>query len=185
MRAPTPRKRFLPRSSLSVDPNSHSDCVRSGHRHVRLYFVGSSKTGNDCRSVASGNHKHVESIAMHKRVQTPMKTCARAHIITLNSTQTWTYAHVQTISGDLMPTVLLENLFRYASMRAQFRNSRLDVIHQSLNGIGQRPSLTPCSTLSFSPSLPYSMQATSFSLVCSLSRNPPATTWTCLMRAIS
>jgi len=47
LRAPTPRKRFFPRSSLSVDPNSHSGFVRSGHRHVRLYFVGSSKTGNE------------------------------------------------------------------------------------------------------------------------------------------
>jgi len=73
-------------------------------------------------------------IAKHEGVHTHKNTHTR--------TNGHTHTRVQTISGDLMPTNLLENLFRYASMRAQFRNSRLDIIHQSLNGIGLRPSPT-------------------------------------------
>ena len=118
-------------ASSSVDPNSHSDVVCSDHRHDRLYPFGASKTGHNRLSPIQ---KHVESIAKHDGVHTHKNT----HTRTNGHTQT----RVQTISGDLMPTNLLENLFRYASMRAQFRNSRLDIIHQSLNGIGLRPSPT-------------------------------------------
>lgn len=38
----------------------------------------------------------------------------------------------QTLSGDALPPVVLENLFRYASMRTQARNSRLKLIRESL-----------------------------------------------------
>ena len=38
----------------------------------------------------------------------------------------------QILSSDALPSNLLETLFRYASMRVQWRNSRLDLVHQSL-----------------------------------------------------
>ena len=47
----------------------------------------------------------------------------------------------QTLSGDVLPTNLIENIFRYGSMRASCRNSRLSLILQSL-GIIQASALT-------------------------------------------